>query len=263
MGEENRPDTETAAVLRRYRYAAPVRSKTDVVVYTANIASYDQVREPAVDGRFVLFTDGEPVKGWEVHRIEGGYDARKQARMLKVLSHTLSDAEVTIWHDANVQLLVPAVEVVKAWLDGMDVATFRHPVRDCIYAEAGVCKWKGKDSPAVIETVLGNYQVEGFPEHYGLAETTVVVRRNNARVTEFNNLWWSAMVRGSLRDQLSFDYVRWLMEGRIEVNEVPGGPGWAKRKHPFFVGWGHGGKDLTGAATQHLSGREDLSGQGG
>ena len=214
--------------------------KPGVVVYTANMGSYDQVKEPAVDGRFLLFTDGEPVRGWEVHQVEPGYDARKQARMFKVLSHTLADAEVTIWHDANVQLLVPAAEVVKAWLDGAEIAAFRHPVRDCIYAEAEACKRKGKDSAALVDTVVGNYRAEGFPERYGLAETTVVVRRQCAAVAEFNNLWWATMVRGSLRDQLSFDYVRWLMEGRIAVNEVPGGPGWAKRKHPFFVGWAHG-----------------------
>ena len=67
-----------------------------------------------------------------------------------------------------------------------------------------------------------------------------MARRYCAAVAEFNEMWWEEILHGSVRDQLSFDYVRWQLEGRVDVREVYAGEGWRKRVHPWFEYWGHG-----------------------
>ncbi|MBU2249534.1 MAG: DUF616 domain-containing protein [Gammaproteobacteria bacterium] len=209
-----------------------------VVVYSANLGGYDTVQPTTVPGRFVLFTDGDAPPGWERFPVKPEDDPRRQARYYKLLPHLCyfaQEAQFSIWLDASTALKVPPEMVVREWLgDGFDIALFRHPARDCAYAEGRVCIHKGKDRPEVIQAQLDRYAASRFPEHFGLGETPILVRRNTQRVAQFCAAWWQEVKNGSLRDQLSFDFVRWQQGGRVGVNLVDGGEGWRKRKHPWF-----------------------------
>lgn len=213
-----------------------------LVVYSAMFGGVDTVPPPLVPGRFVLFTDGDKVEGWETIRVPEPRNPRRAARHFKVLAHKYFPDAITLWTDSNVQLAVDPKTILDELLADADVGVFRHPIRDCIYDEALACIVKRKDNETVIRDQMARYRTDNFPEHYGLAETPILARTGHARVIEFNELWWYEIGHGSVRDQLSFDYVRWLTEGRIVVNELSGGPGWLKRKHPWVNCWNHGGR---------------------
>jgi hypothetical protein len=126
--------------------------------------------------------------------------------------------------------------LVKAWLvkPRADVALFKHPGHDCIYAEGRVCKSKRKEFPYTIDTQLKKYRKRGFPPRFGLGETTVLARRMCPEVQWFNQRWHKEIKNGSQRDQLSFDFVRWLMGDQLKVNFIDGGPAWRRREHEWL-----------------------------
>ena len=214
----------------------------DVLVYSAVFGGYDQVREPLEPGRYRLVTDGRAPWGWEEQKESPTLAPRRTARYWKTAGMPM-DADFVVWLDGNVQLTVDPRVLVKAWLvkPRADVALFKHPGHDCIYQEARQCWKKMKDHKQVIEGQMGRYREKGFPTRFGLGETTVVARRVCPEVQWLNRQWWAEIEKGSLRDQLSFDYVRWLMGDRIKVNFVDGGHKWRRREHEWLRCWEHGG----------------------
>lgn len=208
-----------------------------IVVYTAMMGSYDILRPPGVDGEFVAFVDSaSPVEGWIQKVIEhSGMEARRAARFYKTLPHIwLSDADITIWLDANVRLLVNPERLVEEWLGDAQIAVPKHPSRQCAYREAGGCAIKGKISVDEMKRQREAYQAAGFPRNYGLAETRCVIRRNEPDVMMFNDLWWQHIEQFTPRDQVSFPFAVW--QTSVDVNYVDA---WVPG-HPYFEYHEHG-----------------------
>jgi len=214
----------------------------DVLVYSAVVGDYDEVREPLEPGRYLLITDGRAPGGWIEQKEPRSHAPQRTARFWKTKG--TPQADYTIWLDGNVQLTIEPRLLVQKWLidNRADIALFKHPGHDCIYQEARQCKKKMKDQVQVIDEQMKRYRHKSFPSRFGLGETTVIARRNTAAVRRLNSFWWSEIERGSVRDQLSFDYVRWLMGKSVKVHFVDGGHRWKRREHPFLVCWPHEGK---------------------
>jgi len=174
-----------------------------IAVYTAVFGGYDDVRAPAV-----------PVQSWTVFGDDDEQEPRRAARYCKALAHRLfPEADITIWLDGNVQLLIEPEWLVDEWLGDADIAATVHPNRDCLYHEAQACIKKRKDSEAIIRAQIEDYRAQGYPVHNGLAETRVVIRRNTPMVALFNEMWWSQIEHYSQRDQLSFNWALWRLAG--------------------------------------------------
>ena len=212
----------------------------NVLVYSAVFGGYDEVQEPREAGRYRLITDGRAPWGWEEQKEPRSMAPRRAARYWKTAGMP-RDAEFTIWLDGNLQLLIDPREMVQRWLvdTRADIALFEHPANRCIYQEARTCKKKHKDFPQVVDEQIRRYREKGFPRGFGLGETTVLARRNIAAIRVFNDRWWREIEAGSVRDQLSFDYVRWIMGDAITVHFVDGGHRWKRREHDWLVGQPH------------------------
>ena len=57
-------------------------------------------------------------------------DNRMNAKAPKILSHKFIHSDISIWTDANIWLQIPVEKLVEEWLDGYDMAVFKH----CHYA---------------------------------------------------------------------------------------------------------------------------------
>ena len=88
----------------------------------------------------------------------------------------------------------------------------QHPCRTCIYKEAKLLLDLGWGIPERINLQMERYKQAGFPVNYGLSACGIIGRRNNDGVSRHNELWWKEVENGAHRDQLSFDYVRWLLK---------------------------------------------------
>lgn len=117
-----------------------------------------------------------------------------------------------IWNDASMQVTSRsfAREALAARRDG--IAAWRHPRRDCIYAEAkaslGAEGQGGKYAGLPIMEQVAHYRAEGHPRHGGLyACGTVAWDRSRPSVVLFGAAWLEECVRWTYQDQLSFPVV--------------------------------------------------------
>ena len=196
-----------------------------LVVYSAIFGGKDSYREPP-DGDYdvVLFTDRPPesTRRAMVFEVPSGEHPRRTARLYKTTPHILfPHADYTLWMDGLIE--VREIDPMKACLEHLadaDVAAHHNKESSCIYDAAHICIRGKVDDPTVINRQMARYRAEGYPEGFGLVETGIVMRRNNPDVTRFNEMWKSEILKGSVRDQLSFNYVAW--KTGIRLKYIPG-----------------------------------------
>jgi len=196
-----------------------------IVVYTSIFNNFDTIPLPAYTSDIPHICVSDSKAGYlgiykVLHQLPIG-SPRLTSRYYKVNSHlTFPYADFTIWHGGNVQLLQPP-ETLIDFLGTADIAAIRHQQRDCIYQEAKVCiDWK-KGKRSTIEHQMARYRALGYPERNGLHTAFLIIRRNCDAMRDFNAMWWKEIKNGSVRDQLSFDYVCW--EFGITPKDIPGG----------------------------------------
>lgn len=144
-------------------------------------------------------------------------DNRRNSRIQKILSHKYFDSEFTIYMDGNIKLLIPPEEVIKRYMEGYDMALFKHS-RGCVYKEAMVVAKLGMDDPEIIIEQAKHYEDIGFPKDIGFLQGGFIVRRNNERTRRFNEAWWADFCRYSRRDQLSL--MPAIDESGVKVNQI-------------------------------------------
>lgn len=183
------------------------------------------------DGRHFLGKAPPKSLTWKVHQVKQQDNPRRTARHYKCLPHRyLPDADVWIWMDGNVRLTIPPEKAIHQWLHS-DLATFKHPDRNCLYVEAAFCAKHGKDTANILQAQVARYRKAGMPARWGLTETKLLIRRNTPAIHEFNEAWWREIEAGSQRDQVSFPFVCWKKDIRWTI--IPGTCGMTGCKGPF------------------------------
>lgn len=192
-----------------------------LIVYTAIFGDIgDQLHKPEKTGKieYVAFVDQVKAgrsthNGWMLREPRWVRpDKRKQARQHKCLAHELfPDASYVLWVDGCLTPRQDVRQMVEYLLNEHDLAMFEHMERNCVYQEVEACLRLKKDVPQLMRDQVARYRGENYPYNNGLAETTAVLRRNTPKIQEFNRLWWEEIRNGSVRDQLSVDYVCWKL----------------------------------------------------
>lgn len=190
------------------------------VIYTVITGGYDNlIEQPSVKGYdFVCFTDNPNLKSitWQIRPLPEGLEGLtsvKQQRNIKILAHKyLPEYDFSIYIDGNVQIIGDVNKFVKENCQKSKGYVFigKHPDRDCIYEEAKACIYAKKgDSHQMADQVVA-YHKEGFPLHYGLTQTCIILRyHNNENCKRLMELWWNEVKEKSHRDQLSLHYCLW------------------------------------------------------
>lgn len=237
--EVSLPETDTSAdhdLFQNHASLAPDRSdvatrpgethipEDHLSIYTAITDRYDTLKPQlpsAVGGSsLVAFLDDETVRehdgrlrGWQsVPARFPDIGAKRASRYFKANAHlALPQCAYSLWIDASVSLVSPfgAARLAEMFLADYDICVFRHHARHSIYEEAEACKALGLDTPDIIDGQIDRYRREGLPDDTGLAELPIILRRHSKTMEAFNEAWWTEIVSGSWRDQLSFNYVAW------------------------------------------------------
>lgn len=195
-----------------------------MVVYTAVFGGYDDppvVRKPDPAVSYLFFTDDAQAlvpQPWEVRVLAPVFeDPQRDARRVKLLPHVfVSEYDVSVWMDANCELLdLDATGAVKL-LEDADLAVPSHQERSCIYDEAETVLELRLDRPEIVTMQMAGYRSLGFPAYFGLHTTMFLVRRHLAQACrQFSDAWWRELQGHSKRDQLSFDFVRWKFQAGV------------------------------------------------
>ncbi len=207
-----------------------------LVVYTAIFGNYDHLKQPRVispETNYYVLTDRtllSPPHPWRLKAIDASWDCPREpikaARWCKTHPQVLFPrTDTTIWTDGNIHLLTTVDELERlAFWEGFRrtfrIGLFGHPHRSCVYQEAEACIALNKDDPDIIRAQMARYRKEGYPINAGLVATGVVVRQTCPEMSTFNHSWWYEIKGGSVRDQLSFNYV--ARRRKVRYGVIPG-----------------------------------------
>lgn len=195
----------------------PVMSNK-IAVYTAVFDGYDIVQPPKVipcNVGFYCFTNlSSGIRApWKIinYQKPADYTSKMASARLKILGHEIFDTyDFTVWIDANILLKGDIQQLVYQCMIRSDLSVNQHQSRDCIYDEAGACIQLGKSDAVRTTEQMNRYRSEGYPAHYGLSETTVLIRSSKSElVKQTQDIWWNEFLNGGHRDQLCLDYARW------------------------------------------------------
>lgn len=194
-----------------------------IAVYTVSTGGYDQIREPKYKDEgmdYFVFTKSKvkPNSVWKV--LDVGQKCKnmtslEQARFVKTHPHFyFKDYDISIFIDGNIQILKDIRPLIYKMLDEQKyIAIHKHNYRDCVYDEARIIWAQGRAKLRDIISQVLNYKREGFPRHYGLFETNVIIRfHNNPKCIAVMETWWHEINAKTKRDQLSFTYSLWKNE---------------------------------------------------
>lgn len=169
-----------------------------------------------------LTVDGATVSGllhptgWEIIWYDRPADEHpnRAAKRPKVYPGMYTSAPASVWLDASFRVLssrfvLDTVTIAGESADG--IAQFKHPWRDCPYAEAAASillpKYTGERENIVRQTLA--YDQEGMPRGWGLWATGVIARIHTRPVLEWGMAWGRQIDAYSYQDQISHPYALW------------------------------------------------------
>lgn len=204
-------------------------SKESITVFTSIVGGKDVLIDNQVTegGNFIAFTDQKSNVWKTIKPYDKFKDDRRNSRIYKIMPHLFFDTDYSIWIDGNFRLKMPAQKVVDAFLKDKDIAVWKHPDRDCVYAEAEACFRQNKDTSEVLGEQIAAYKKRGIPTHGGLYAAGIIIRRHTERINKLNEKWWAEYSRYSKRDQISFP----VAFPSIEINCITEGTIW---KNKYF-----------------------------
>ncbi|MDQ8208550.1 DUF616 domain-containing protein [Coraliomargarita sp. SDUM461003] len=199
-----------------------------IAIYTAIVDAYDAACHLGEDGPidgidFFCFSDRSiqlPTAVSFKPLTRTHKDPTRDARNIKINGYRqFNDYDWVIWVDANCKINAKAIRahLLACTTASAPIHVFSHDVRDCLFDEAQWAFSQAVDSPAIVSAQVNRYFKEGMPKKFGLANTNLLARQpRQASVHAFSDTWWHELSRGSRRDQLSFDYVRWKQSTRVD-----------------------------------------------
>lgn len=200
-----------------------------VVVYTAVLGAYDARLPTLRDGcsagdiEFVAFVDGHyEVSGpWKLVRVEPPFlDTKISALWFKANPHLFFPAQTRcVWVDGNLEDLCITAELVEQWLATSPVAVPRHRQRSNALEESQVLQALQLDDPFKLERTRARLRDVGEPQRGPLSATMLLARDlSSPRLRGADHDWWTYIVDGSRRDQMSFDHA--MSSHGIEPAEI-------------------------------------------
>ena len=221
-----------------------------IAVYTVVFGNYDVLYEPRFvpdNCDFFLISDqvipspGSVWKKWEVpselrEMTEGMSDVLKN-RFFKMHPQLLfPDYNYSVYLDGNVQMITDPTEFIND-MPECGLSLHLHSSRSCVFQEATAILAQQKATETQMQGVLDFLRSEDMPEHYGLLECNVIVRRHNQETCiELMQDWWNLFMRYPYRDQMFLPYV--LYKHGIRPDEIAN-LGKNVRKSPSFRYNGH------------------------
>jgi len=183
-----------------------------VAIYTCITAGYDKAwsaENLPEDFEWFCFVPGNE----ETSRL--GLSSPSQAnRYFKMHPETLfsEEYEYSLYLDGNIKIINQSFfdTIRKLIKEDVIYAGIKHPQRDDVYQESFRIIRNGRDSISNMKKVTRFLKEEGFPEHYGMMENNIILRKHSDdRIKEFDSLWWDMFTKYPNRDQMTHSYCLW------------------------------------------------------
>ncbi|MBR4965656.1 MAG: DUF616 domain-containing protein, partial [Lachnospiraceae bacterium] len=92
---------------------------------------------------------------------------------------------------------------------------------ECVYQEVELCEALKKDDSKIMQKQMERYRNEGYPEKNGMIDSACLVRDlHDEQLQETMRIWWNEVLKGSRRDQLSFNYSCWKNKQKYDTSKL-------------------------------------------
>ena len=190
------------------------------VIYTSLTGNYDCLSQPLVkadDFDYICFSNDikeKKIGVWEIAPIPyKNNDMMRLSRYVKIMpQEVLANYDYSLYIDANIQITSSYFyEIVNQRIsEGGTIYQVPHPQYDCIYDDIRKAYLGRRVSLKDAKKQFGHLLEKGFPQHYGLYENGLMLRKHNDEfVVRLSKKWWDEYLSFSKRDQFSLAYVYW------------------------------------------------------
>lgn len=195
--------------------------KVKIAVYSCILGKYDDIHEPLYKSEnvdYYMFTD-QTIKNknteWIIIDVNTlglvGNNVYINRYIKFHPNDFFPDYDYSIYIDGNISIISDIEDICKSMKNSNKfLGLHRHNQRDCIYVEADAINHLSRFNGIVdlVKKQIRNYKKEGFPNHYGLFENSIIVREhNNSQCIKLMNDWWNEYKKYPTRDQLSLPYI--------------------------------------------------------
>lgn len=193
-----------------------------IVIFTVLFGDYDNLKDPIYISDkcdyYVLTNQEITSKVWKKKNISKFKQITEKmsnlemARFYKTHPHLLFDEyDYSIFVDANIQIVADLIPMIST-MGSNFISIHKQPGRDCIYDESAAIVSLKKANKKEVKYQMNSYKKSGFPKHFGLFQTNIIVRNhNNTKCIKLMEYWWDEMTKFTKRDQLSFTYSLWML----------------------------------------------------
>lgn len=208
-------------------------SSEKIAVYTCITGNYDKVIDPLFvpdNCDYYAITDFELPKGslWKRIDIDNLNISELQTiksqpnllnRYFKMFPNKIfKDYKYSVYVDGNIRICTDLTEYVNR-ISEFGISTFRHAQRSCVYEEAKACVAMGKETASNIDNYINHLRQFGMPKNYGMAQCSLIVREHNTDLCKtLMQDWWSEYFQYAKRDQLSFPFV--MFKHNIKMDRI-------------------------------------------
>lgn len=205
-------------------------SNQRIAVYTVVFGKYDTIQEPYYQPSnidYYLITDLDVDLSdslWKKKDIfEFADDLKNMSNVEKNRYFKMNpfdvfaEYEYSIYIDGNIQVISDLTEYIYR-VGNCGFAAHMHSSRDCVYEESKAVLFAKKETQEHMDKHMGHLHEENFPEHYGMLECNVLVRRKCDCCKQLMRDWWQEFMTYSKRDQISIPYV--LYKNGISIADV-------------------------------------------
>lgn len=201
-----------------------------IAVYTVVFGKYDTIQEPYchpdnID--YYLITDQDvDLKNslWKKKDISGFENDLKNLSNIEKNRYfkmnpfdVFAEYEYSIYIDGNIQVISDLTEYIYR-VGNCGFAAHMHSSRDCVYEESKAAVFAKKETQDQMDKHVEHLHKKSFPEHYGMLECNVLVRRKCDACKQLMRDWWREFLTYSKRDQMSIPYV--LYKNGVSIEEA-------------------------------------------
>jgi len=192
--------------------------KLKIITYKINIGDYDYVSPPPEryvnnpNVEFILFTSGEPVKGWKTIKVPNG--GIRESRYLKINSHLLREYtnfqyDYSIYADACLEFDENFIHNLFLYHSVSNKFISIQEHQDYLFEHCEKMKRLRKHLMEPITRQMKKYESLNFRMTNVVTwENCFIVRPNNDICEAINEEWWKQFsLDDSARDQISLPYV--------------------------------------------------------
>lgn len=157
---------------------------------------------------------------------------RIKALWFKSQAHQVLTEDIFLWIDGKIK--ITCYDFIEQCLNALgenDIAIMKHHWRSCIYEEVDHIEHCIKHSNEYLSTRYAHrplrkevefYRSQGYPEKNGLNDCCVIIRRNNTKMNDMFDEWWS-LCKEDYFDQVAIQYLCW--KGGVKIQPIIFKPG--------------------------------------